>query len=724
MKISLLLLFLPVFLLSAIGPNPRSPSGLMVEFIRQPAGVPVLDLKPEFSWIVQPETGRQTAFRIIVLSAVEGGKTEKVVWDSGRIVKNNSTEVEYGGTPLSPDTGYKWKVMIWDDNDRSSPFSQFQDFHTGDPKGYTTTKNKFIETLISPVVFYISGEESYFADFGKDAFGTLVLDLDFVTNDTILVRLGEKLVVGGSIDRNPGGTIRCQEVILPVQKGRHNYTLQLKKDSRNTGPAAIALPDSSGVVTPFRYCEIERCRIPLKAGNLFQKALWYNFDENASSFSSSDTVLNKVWELCKYTMKATSFAGIYVDGDRERIPYEADAYINQLGHYYTDREYSMARLTNEYFIAHPTWPMEWILHTVPMFYNDLMFTGNLESVRANYKKLKDKTLASLAREDCLISSKKCTDEIMSRLGFSNPKERLRDIVDWPPAQKDTGWKLSTSEGERDGYDMVEINTVVNAFSVHGLELMSRLAELLGDKSGSTAFRIQYMIAKKSFNEKLIDRNTGIYIDGESSHHSSLHANMLPLAFGLVPEEYKESVITFIKSRGMACSVYGAQYLLEGLYKAGEADYALGLLTSKNDRSWWNMIQSGSTIAMEAWDIKYKPNTDWNHAWGAAPANIIPRFMWGVEPAEPGYSKVVIRPQLSNLSESSIKIPTIRGTIECNYSSKNGNDVYIITIQGNMECDFIVPSRGKKTIIANGREITTNEASIKLHPGENLLNFNY
>jgi hypothetical protein len=32
---------------------------------------------------------------------------------------------------------------------------------------------------------------------------------------------------------------------------------------------------------------------------------------------------------------------IYVDGDRERIPYEADAYINMLSHYAVDSEYSI-----------------------------------------------------------------------------------------------------------------------------------------------------------------------------------------------------------------------------------------------------------------------------------------------------------------------------------------------------------------------------------------------
>ena len=178
---------------------------------------------------------------------------------------------------------------------------------------------------------------------------------------------------------------------------------------------------------------------------------------------------------------------LFRSGDRERIPYEADAYINQLGHYYTDREYSMGRVSNEYFIKHPTWPTEWILHTVLMFWNDYMFTGNDESLEFFYEELKHKTLMSLAREDGLISSKNVTDEIMSHIGFSNIKERIRDIVDWPPAQKDTGWKLAGPNGERDGYDMVEINTMVNAFYYRNLVLMSKIAGVLGRKDDSVFY---------------------------------------------------------------------------------------------------------------------------------------------------------------------------------------------------------------------------------------------
>ncbi len=413
---------------------------------------------------------------------------------------------------------------------------------------------------------------------------------------------------------------------------------------------------------------------------------------SASSFTSSDTTLNQIWDICKYSMKATSFTGIYIDGDRERIPYEADAYINQLGHYYTDREYSMARVTNEYFMRHPTWPTEWILHTVPMFYNDFMFTGNIESLRANYEALKYKTLTSLAREDDLITSKGSNDEIMKNLGFANPGERIRDIVDWPPAQKDTGWKLVTSEGERDGYDMVEVNTVVNAFYYRNLVMMSKIAGFLGKTDDSVYYQNLAAKVSDTFNRKLIDPVKGVYLDGENSDHSSLHANMMALAFDLVPGNYKKSVTDFIKSRGMACSVYGSQYLLEGLYQAGEGDYAMSLLTATNDRSWWNMIKSGSTITMEAWDMKYKPNSDWNHAWGAAPANIIPGFMWGIVPAAPGFSKAIIKPQFSSLKESKIKVPTIRGTIVAEYKDSGKSKEYIITIPGNMECDFITPAR--------------------------------
>ncbi len=62
------------------------------------------------------------------------------------------------------------------------------------------------------------------------------------------------------------------------------------------------------------------------------------------------------WDLCKYSIKATTFAGVYVDGDRERIPYEADADLNQLSHYTTDDNVAMAATTFDWLIENGTWP--------------------------------------------------------------------------------------------------------------------------------------------------------------------------------------------------------------------------------------------------------------------------------------------------------------------------------------------------------------------------------
>ena len=161
------------------------------------------------------------------------------------------------------------------------------------------------------------------------------------------------------------------------------------------------MPEEIGPVMPFRYAEIEN--IPsLDPASIRQISVNYPFDDSASKFESSDKTLNDVWELCKYSMKATSFCGLYVDGDRERTPYEADAYLNQLGQYSTDREFTLARYSHEYLIQHATWPTEWPLHSVFIAWADYLYTGDDSSLTLFYNDLKAKTLYKLAGPDLLI----------------------------------------------------------------------------------------------------------------------------------------------------------------------------------------------------------------------------------------------------------------------------------------------------------------------------------
>ncbi|MFD1316410.1 alpha-L-rhamnosidase-related protein [Namhaeicola litoreus] len=700
-----------------------APKDLTVELIRDPSTeVEILDNRPEFGWTVPAESRFQSAYQILVASTKEIiDSNNGDVWDSQQVRTNASSNIEYNGSPLGIGKTYYWKVRIWDEDNRLVDYSEAQKFTIGKSSNYMiSTENKFVLSKIKPANFEKRGD-FYFIDFGKAAFSTIDFQYKAKKPHTLTVRIGEQLE-GKNINRKPfeKSHIRYQEVTVDVKPGKTNYQIAIKPDVRNTLPdKAIPLPKGFPVLMPFRYAEIEGAQETMVADDIEQLVYHTYWDEDASSFQSDNDILNQVWDLCKYSIKATTFNGLYVDGDRERIPYEADAYLNQLSHYTTDREYAMARRTIEYFMEHPTWPTEWQQHVALLFYADYMYTGNTELIEKYYEALKHKTLYELSNEEGLITSEKVTPEFMYKLGFKEGYSKpLTDIVDWPSA----GWGGDPNNlGERDGFIFQPYNTVINAFFYENMKIMAEFAGMLGKTQEALDFELRAAKVKKALNENMFDKERGIYIDGIGTDHASLHANMMPLAFGMVPAENFESVVKFIKSRGMACSVYGSQFLMDGLYNAGEADYALDLLSSTSERSWYNMIRVGSTITLEAWDLKYKNNLDWNHAWGAVPANAIPRGLWGIRPKTPGFCVATIKPQMSNLNSSSIEVPTVLGTIKGNFNVNGPRaQTYQIEIPANMVAEFEIDAKTEDVITLNGKKVNLSFGSIRLYPGVNEI----
>jgi hypothetical protein len=231
--------------------------------------------------------------------------------------------------------------------------------------------------------------------------------------------------------------------------------------------------------------------------------------------------------------------------------------------------------------------------------------------------------------------------------------------------------------------------------------MARIAEATGHTADAEAFTRHAAEVRAAFEKAFFDPSRGIYVDGEGVAHASLHANAFPLAFGLVPPDRVQGVVKFLKSRDMNCGPYGAQFLLEGLYDAGAGQAGLSLLTTKTDRGWLNMIRAGSTITTEAWDAKYKKNLTWNHAWGSAPANLIPRKLMGVEPLEPGFGRIRIAPQPASLESAALKMPTIPGTVLVAYR-RDGKTIHLdVTIPANTRAEVHVPGAGLSTIRESG-----------------------
>ncbi|MDR2468961.1 MAG: family 78 glycoside hydrolase catalytic domain [Tannerella sp.] len=653
---------------------------------------------PSLGWVVNSDRPNtlQTAYRILVASSLDLlNQNEADMWDSGRTESDESVAVCYKGRPLQAATKYHWKVKIWDNHGTETQWSSPRDFITADRLDGATARYPLQISDEHPALLKSPSAAHYFIDFGKAAFGQLKLTLTATEADTLTVHLGEALK-DGRINRTPPGSVRYAAYRLPLTAGTHTYIVKIRPDKRNTNVqgGAILMPDYIGEVFPFRYCEIENCRTELAATQVVRRSVHYPFNDVAASFHSSDTVLNQVWELCKYSVKATSFLGISVDGDRERIPYEGDIIVGQLCHYTANREYTFVRHSHEYLIKHPTWPTEWILQSVLLAWADYLYTGNSASLQRCYDDLQAKTLSALRESNGLISTKteKLTPEVLDAIHRGKP---IRDIVDWP--QKGILGLGKNEGGEADGFVFSTYNTVVNAYHYETLRLLSLIAETLGKTADATKYAAEAQQVKTQINRLLLDTGKGYYIDGIDADHSSLHANMFPLAFGIVPQKYRKKTLDFIRSRGMACSVYGAQFLLDALYDNHAADYALQLLASTAERSWYNMIREGATISMEAWDQKYKPNQDWNHIWGAAAGNIIPRKLMGVEPLEPGFRRIRIKPQPSTLRHAEMRMPTIRGDIGVSFDNQPDKKFEMeIEIPANATAEVWLPRLSAKS----------------------------
>ena len=656
---------------------------------------------PMLGWEVSSDQDKvlQTSYRILVATSPTKLKVDKAdIWDSGVVQSDNCTAVRMGGPALSPNTKYWWTVQITDNLGNTSKWAMMRSFKTaavldGAQSRYAVQKN-----LQYPASTSVKGNV-YLADFGKDAYSQINITFASKCDTTVTVWLGEKLL-DGAVDKKPGGTIRCCSYELKVGKGLHDYKIDITPDKRNStivegrsyNPVLVA-EHLKGDIYPFRYCEVDGVCDDVKIVKASRHAVFYPFDDKDSSFKSSDATLNAVWDLCKYTMKATSALGVFIDGDRERIPYEADALINQLSWYSSVNDYSIARYTIDYLCRNATWPTEWILQACLMVWHDYMYTGNTTLIERNYDILKARTLSALRDERGLISTRtgKQTPALMKSIGYAG--DEVKDIVDWP--QSGALGVGKEEAGEADAYVFTDYNTVVNAFHYKSLMVMKELAKAIGKDQDAEAFGKDAALTLESFNDVFWGGKA--YKDGADTDHCSLHASMIPLAFGMVPEGRKSSVVDYIRSRGMACSVYGAQFLLEGLYGAGADEYALSLMTSKSIRSWYHMIELGSTMTLEAWDIKFKPNLDWNHAWGAAPANIIQRSLMGIEPIEPGFRRFSVCPKLGNLNYAEITVPTIRGEITCKCTrNASGRIDMLLTVPANCEAEIQFPDGSHAT----------------------------
>ncbi len=116
-------LFTIIILISsfAVANAATTVTGLLCEYHENPIGIDVQ--KPRLSWKINATENNilQIAYEIKVTEQPGKGKT---IWNSGKVNSSQSVNVEYGGPALKPMQRVYWQVRVWDNNAKTSAWSQ------------------------------------------------------------------------------------------------------------------------------------------------------------------------------------------------------------------------------------------------------------------------------------------------------------------------------------------------------------------------------------------------------------------------------------------------------------------------------------------------------------------------------------------------------------------------------------------------------------------------
>ena len=102
-----------------------SPADLRCDYAVNPLGVD--SPNPRLFWTVESqERGqKQTAWQILVASSPRLLAQDKGdLWDSGKVVSDETIQIPYAGQPLKSSQEVFWKVRVWDVNERASAWSK------------------------------------------------------------------------------------------------------------------------------------------------------------------------------------------------------------------------------------------------------------------------------------------------------------------------------------------------------------------------------------------------------------------------------------------------------------------------------------------------------------------------------------------------------------------------------------------------------------------------
>lgn len=393
------------------------------------------------------------------------------------------------------------------------------------------------------------------------------------------------------------------------------------------------------------------------------------------SFSSSDDVLDEVWQLCANSM-IENRNDLYMDTPtRERMPYEGDLLTRGRGEVVYSHSYDLLRKTCRYIVRIPGKFTEYKFMPIQMAYEEYLETGDADALAEDWALYEREQGLRWLNKDGLIEKDRKTP-------------LNDDIIDWPQPK------------EIDGFEFTRVNTVVNAWQYAALDYLSKAAEVSGRHDDARSFRRLADRMRDAMNRLMFDERIGAYHDGRDTDHTATHSTMYSAALGVPEQAQMKRIGEWLTADGrldwVPVSCNAVAWFLEALYRTGQDQAALEVMRSHSETSWWSMIHRwGATQTMEAWSPDIKPNTTFSHPWGASPIVAIARWLLGVKLVEAGASEILVEPHPADLKRAKGDVVTVRGLVSVDIRQDDDRTSLTVTVPGNTNGTLRWPLKGAK-----------------------------
>ena len=203
---------------------------------------------------------------------------------------------------------------------------------------------------------------------------------------------------------------------------------------------------------------------------------------------------------------------------------------------------------------------------------------------------------------------------------------------------------------RDPARQTDKTLLATSYFYHDLCLMAKYARQLGKPNDADRWEKLAAGFKTAFNDKFLDRDKGQYSNGTQT------SCVLPLAFGLVPDDMKAKIfahlvyqIENVTHGHIGTGLVGGQYLNRVLSDNGRADLCYTIASQRDYPGWGYMVEHGATTIWELWNgnTADPAMNSGNHVMLVGDLVIwLNEQLAGIAPddAQPGFKHIIMRPR--------------------------------------------------------------------------------